>query len=264
LIKGLAGQRRLQVIAGGGVGEFVHDLQREVQVLLLAAVRVEQGERVDDGLVHLGAAGVNHAAVGAEELLAEQVADAPGAAECCFIAAQLVPRQQPEHDVVVPPGVPRGVAADVGGLAGQAILFREWAEVAVLRLEGDEAGDELLEVFPQRGVAGEAEHLRRAGQVLTGELARPRQQVAVGLAVPLGEHRQHRGVVGRRAQQPVARDLVHLIGDGTGKLERRVGRPVKCVPLRGGSRRRRKRQIRHDKGDEQPIRRGPQCHGDRN
>ena len=114
--------------------------------------------------VHLGRAGVDQSGLlVAEESVAEQVADPrarrpapPG------LPPRLVPGEQAEHDVIMPPGVPGrpSLLADVGRLAGQPVPAGKRAEVAVGVLERDELLHEPCELTLQLRIAGESEHLR--------------------------------------------------------------------------------------------------------
>ena len=215
----LTRQGGAQVIPGGAVrpsgAELAGDLQGHVEVALLGDLAVEQAEGVDDGEVHLAAAGVDEspaAPLAAEKLAADQVADPPGALESLAAAALLVPEQQPEHGVVVAPGVPRPHAAAVRGLSGQPEGARPGAEVPVLRLQGGELGGEAPEVAAQVALPGEPLDLHRAGQVFSRELPGPGDHVAQRVAVAVPEHVEHRRVGRRRRLHPLLGDVGEVLG----------------------------------------------------
>ena len=80
-------------------------------------------------MVHLHAAGVDDALAGVEKLPAEQIADPDGRTERLWVARVLVPEQQAQHDVVMPPDVPGAL------FALQPIVRRERAQIAVFGLK---------------------------------------------------------------------------------------------------------------------------------
>ena len=63
--------------------------------------------------------------------------------QCLCVAAFLIPEQQAQHGVIMPPSIPRGTALvrDVGRVARQAVAVRPRAEIAVGVLVGDEPSD---------------------------------------------------------------------------------------------------------------------------
>ncbi len=74
--------------------------------------------------------------------MADQIRHAGGALQGLAVARLLMPEQQPQHGVVVPPRIPLALA--FGSVVGKAELLRPWAKVAIMGLAVDQAGHEVF------------------------------------------------------------------------------------------------------------------------
>jgi len=126
--------------------------------------------------------------------------------------------------VVVAPRIPGG--GTVGGFAGEAGIFGEWAEIAVGVLEGDEFVDEFLKVGAEARVVGEAEDLSSGREIFAGEFARPGEEVAIGLFVAVAEHVEHGRIVDGGAEEPVVGDGGDVIVDVAVEIDAEIWREV--------------------------------------
>ncbi len=94
--------------------------------------------------VHLGAAGIHKPRV--SKVRAEKITNPFRAAQSALVSGLFVPKQQPEHHVIMAPGVPR-IAPGRSGIRRvprQSIRLRPRAEISIVRLAGDQLRDELF------------------------------------------------------------------------------------------------------------------------
>ena len=88
-----------------------------------------------------------------KELAAEQVADLHGAVAAPAVARVLMPEQQAEHGMIMPPDIPSPV---------QPLVLRKRPEIAVLGLKLHQVGHESGQVVLQLRIVRQPQYLSRA------------------------------------------------------------------------------------------------------
>ena len=102
----------------------------------------------------------------------KECANLSGDIECSFVAGELIPFDQPDHDVIVVPRVPAVTrAALTRSGTRQLMIFRPWPQIAIVLLQADESLHEAFDVRSQSLITRQTKDLDRTGQVLACKFA---------------------------------------------------------------------------------------------
>ena len=107
----------------------------------------------------------------------------------------------------------------------EAGVFREWPEVAIFCLSGDEGSDDVGHLHEQPWVVAHPQSLHGGDEVLADELPGPRHELWDRLAVAHLEHLQDARIRLGRSQEPV-------VDIGFDALAHRAGKPEPAVRQR--------------------------------